>query len=208
MDGVFMKKLWKFVCVILALCAVFWCGTLYADRKTLSENLIRLHVVANSDSEEDQALKLQIRDAVVEKLQETMQNLPSTDEAKAYLQAHLPQLEAFINQLIRELGFTDTVKVSLSREAFDTREYDTFSLPAGQYESLRITIGEGAGRNWWCVVFPTLCLPATSEDFADTAVGAGFSEGLTDSLQADTFHIRFFLLDCLGHIENFFQSLK
>ena len=203
-----MKKLLKFVCILLALYVVFWCGMLYADRKALNENLIRLHVVANSDSEEDQTLKLKVRDAVVDRLQETMQNLPDVEDAKAYLEEHLPELEAFVNQLIRELGFADTAKVSLNREAFDIREYDTFSLPSGQYESLRITIGEGEGKNWWCVVFPTLCLPATSEDFEDTAVGAGFSKGLTESLQSDSFHIRFFLLDCLGQIENFFQSFK
>lgn len=204
----FMKKLLKFVCILLALYVVFWCGTLYADRKALNENLIRLHVVANSDEEEDQTLKLKVRDAVVEKLQETMQNLPNVEEAKAYLEAHLPELEEYVNQLIRELGFTDKAKITLAKEAFDTRDYDTFSLPAGQYEALRITIGEGKGKNWWCVVFPTLCLPAASEDFEDTAVGAGFSEGLTESLQSDTFHIRFFLLDCLGRIENFLQSFK
>lgn len=204
----FMKKLLKFVCILLALYVVFWCGTLYADRKALNENLIRLHVVANSDEEEDQTLKLKVRDAVVDKLQETMQNLPNVEEAKAYLEAHLPELEEYVNQLIRALGFTDKAKITLAKEAFDTRDYDTFSLPAGQYEALRITIGEGKGKNWWCVVFPTLCLPAASEDFEDTAVGAGFSEGLTESLQSDTFHIRFFLLDCLGRIENFLQSFK
>ena len=155
-----MKKLLKFVCILLALYVVFWCGTLYADRKALNENLIRLHVVANSDEEEDQTLKLKVRDAVVDKLQETMQNLPNVEEAKAYLEAHLPELEEYVNQLIRALGFTDKAKITLAKEAFDTRDYDTFSLPAGQYEALRITIGEGKGKNWWCVVFPTLCLPA------------------------------------------------
>lgn len=203
-----MRKLLKFVGLVLAVYVIFWCGTLYADRKALNEDLIRFHVVANSDSEEDQALKFKIRDAVIEKLQQTMQNLPSAEEAKSYLNDHLDELEDFVNQLIRELGFTDTAKVSLTREPYDTRAYDTFSLPAGQYESLRITIGEGEGRNWWCVVFPTLCLPATSEDFADTAVGSGFSENLTQSLQSEQFHIRFFLLDCMGRMENFFRSLK
>lgn len=202
-----MKKLLKFVCLCLALYLFFWCGTLYADRKALNENLIRLHVIANSDSEEDQQLKLQVRDAVVEKLRESVQDLPSVEDAKAYLQEHLPELEDFVNQVIRELGSTDRAVVTLSRESYDTREYDTFSLPAGYYESLRIVIGEGEGENWWCVVFPSLCLPATSEDFTDTAVGAGFSEDLTQSLQQEDFEIRFFLLDCWGRIENFFRSL-
>lgn len=203
-----MKKLLKFTCLLLVIYLIFWCGTLYADRKTLNEDMIRLHVIANSDSEEDQNLKLQVRDAVIEKIQAIMQEMPNAEEAKEYLKAHLQELEAFVNELIGQLGFTEYATVSLSREAYDTRQYDTFSLPAGQYESLRITIGEGKGKNWWCVVFPTLCLPATSETFADTAVGAGFSEDLTQSLQSDEFHIRFFLLDCLGRIENFFQSLK
>ena len=208
MDGVFMFQLWKKFGFLMLAAAIVWCAGIVRDRVDLGNRLIRLHVVANSDSEEDQALKLKVRDAVVDRLQETMQNLPDVEDAKAYLEEHLPELEAFVNQLIRELGFADTAKVSLDREAFDIREYDTFSLPSGQYESLRITIGEGEGKNWWCVVFPTLCLPATSEDFEDTAVGAGFSKGLTESLQSDSFHIRFFLLDCLGQIENFFQSFK
>ncbi len=205
MGGVFMRKLLKIAGFFLVLYLVFWCGTVISDRKALNDNLIRLHVVANSDSSEDQSLKLQVRDAVVDKLQETMESFPTMEEAKGYLQAHLPQLQEYINQVIRDLGYEETATVSVDREAFDTREYDTFTLPAGYYEALRITIGEGQGKNWWCVVFPSLCV-GTSEDFADTAVGAGFSDDLTDALQDDT-QIRFFLLDWLGQVENFFRSL-
>jgi stage II sporulation protein R len=201
----FMKLLLKIVGAALVSCLLIWCAFVLADRVALNENLIRLHVVANSDSEEDQALKLKVRDAVVEKLQETMERFPTMEEARAYLQAHLPELEKFVNQVIQELGFTDTAQVSLDGEAFDTREYETFTLPAGYYEALRITIGEGQGQNWWCVVFPSLCV-GTEEDFADTAAGAGFSDTLTQTLQ-DEPEIRFFLLDWLGQIENFFRSL-
>ena len=205
MDGVFMKKLLKLAIFALALYAAFWCGRVLFDRIALNENLIRLHVVANSDSEEDQALKLKVRDAVVDKLQETLESFPTMEEAKAYLQENLPALEAFVNQVIQELGFSQTATVSVDQEAFDTREYDTFTLPAGYYEALRITIGEGQGKNWWCVVFPSLCVGST-KDFQDTAVGAGFSSDLTQTLQDDT-EIRFFLLDWLGKVENFFRSL-
>lgn len=200
-----MKKLLKMAVFALALYLAFWCGSLLSDRAALNENLIRLHVVANSDSDEDQALKLKVRDAVVQKLQDTMESFPTMEEARAYLQAHLPELEQFVNQVIRELGFAETATVSVDREAFDTREYDTFTLPAGYYEALRITIGQGQGRNWWCVVFPSLCV-GTAEDFQDTAAGAGFSDGLTETLQDQT-QIRFFLLDWLGQVENFFRSL-
>ena len=201
-----MRKLLKIAAFGMLVYLVFWCGTVLGDRTALNENLIRLHVVANSDSSEDQALKLKVRDAVVEKLQSTMNSFPTMEEARAYLQAHLPELQEFVNQVIRELGFTDTAEVSLDRESFDTREYETFTLPAGYYEALRITIGDGEGKNWWCVVFPSLCV-GTANDFADTAVGAGFSDSLTDTLQAEQPQIRFFLLDWLGQVENFFRSL-
>ena len=201
-----MRKLLKIAAFGMLVYLIFWCGTVLGDREALNENLIRLHVVANSDSSEDQALKLKVRDAVVEKLQSAMESFPTMEEARAYLQAHLPELQEFVNQVIRELGFTDTAEVSLDRESFDTREYETFTLPAGYYEALRITIGDGEGKNWWCVVFPSLCV-GTTDDFADTAVGAGFSDALTDTLQDKQPQIRFFLLDWLGQVENFFRSL-
>ena len=75
-------------------------------------------------------------------------------------------------------------------------------MPAGTYDALRITVGEGQGQNWWCVVFPQLCLPAVSEGFEDTAAGAGFSDSLTGALEGE-YQVRFFLLDCLGWLENF-----
>lgn len=207
MDGVFMRKLLKLATFALVVYLLFWCGSLLKDRKTLNENLIRLHVVANSNSDEDQALKLKVRDAVTEKLRTTMQSFPTMEEAKVYLQEHLPELEAFVNQVILELGYTDQATVSLAQESFDTREYDTFTLPAGVYEALRITIGDGQGRNWWCVVFPSLCVSSAPQDFADTAAGAGFSDGLTETLRDERPQIRFFLLDLMGQVENFFRSL-
>ena len=180
-----------------------WCGTLIADRQRLREELIRLHVVAASDSEEDQALKLRVRDAVVESLQLEMDNVTDIEQAKAYLQENLPKIERVANQVLAEAGCTDTVQVSLMLEEFETRVYDTFSLPAGIYESLRIIIGEGDGKNWWCVVFPSLCIPATSEGFEDTAAGAGFPDALTGALEGEKgYEVRFFLLDAMGSLEN------
>ncbi len=205
MDGVFMKKILKLCCLLLAVGFCMWICGVFAEGQTMKENLVRLHIVANSDSDADQALKLQVRDAVVENLQTVMQNIPSAEEAKTYLQEHLEQLEDLVNRVIQEAGFREKAQVTLAREAFDTRDYETFSLPAGVYDSLRITIGKGEGKNWWCVVFPTLCLPATTEGFGSTAVGSGFSENMTNTLQReDGYEMRFFLLDCLGKIENFF----
>ena len=195
----------KRIGICLLLVCLVWAGALIADRKTLREELIRLHVVAASDSEEDQAIKLRVRDAVVESLQSEMQNLTDAEAAKAYLQENLPKIEAVANRVLEEAGCGDVATVSLAVEEFATRVYDTFTLPAGLYDALRITIGAGEGHNWWCVVFPSLCLPATSEGFEEVADCAGFSDSLTGALEGE-YEVRFFLLDALGRIENILHA--
>lgn len=171
--------------------------------KLLQENVIRLHVVANSDSEADQAVKLQVRDAITAYLSPILVDFKSQEEAREYLQAHLRELQEIANEVLAQLGSRDTAVVTLALEEFPRRVYDTFSLPSGVYESLRVRIGDAQGQNWWCVVFPQLCLPATAEDFDAIAVAAGFPESLADALQGEN-EIRFFFLDCLGQLENFF----
>ena len=200
-----MRKLWKRLLFCGLVAAFFWCGALLADRQRLHEELIRLHVVANSDSTEDQMVKLRVRDAVTESLSSALADVADADQAKAYLRENLPKIQEVANRALEEAGFDPSAVVSLCRERFGIRHYDTFSLPAGVYESLRITIGEGEGKNWWCVVFPGLCLPATSDGFSDVAAGAGFSDALNGALTGEEgYEIRFFLLDALGHLENIF----
>lgn len=178
--------------------------SLARDHRYLTDHVVRLHVVANSDSKEDQQRKLQVRDGITAWLSEQADSNMTAQQATQWLQDHLPQLQKVAQDNALAAGCTGAVRVSFEREAFPMREYETFSLPSGVYQSLRITLGEGAGKNWWCVVFPSLCLPATTEDFQDTAVGAGFSEELTDTLTGEkSYEIRFFLLDLLGQLENF-----
>ena len=108
-----------------------------------------------------------------------------------------------MDHTLNELGFQEGASISLCREQFDIRHYDTFSLPAGVYDSLRIIIGDGRGKNWWCVSFPTLCIPATTVGFTDTAVSAGFSEPLVQALTGnEEYEIHFFFLNQLGKLEN------
>ena len=152
-----MKKLLKRIGICLVLAASVWCGSLLADRQRLNDELIRFHVVANSDSEEDQSIKLQVRDAVPNSLQNDLNKIADVNEARAYLQAKLPQIQAVANSVLEATGCDCEAVVTLCKEAFDTRYYDTFTLPAGIYEALRITIGEGEGHNWWCVLYPNLC---------------------------------------------------
>ena len=197
-----MKKLLKRVFVCFLLVCLVYVGALVADRQKLQNELVRLHVVAASDSEEDQAIKLQVRDAVLESLQAGLENATDIEAAKQYIASQLPKLESVANEVLVAAGCGDVATVSLQVEEFAARVYDTFSLPAGLYDSLRITIGEGEGRNWWCVTFPTLCIPATTEGFEAVAAGAGFSDELTGSLTGE-YEVRFYILDLLGQLENF-----
>ena len=200
-----MRKTGRKVLFCLVLAATVWCSGILADRDRLNEELIRLHVVAASDSDEDQSIKLQVRDAVLAGLQQAMEEISDVEAAKAYLQENLPKVTALANNALKAAGYDGEAVVTFCRETFDKRVYDTFTLPAGIYESLRIVIGEGEGKNWWCVVFPELCVPAAGTEFEDVAAGAGFSDALTGALTGEgTYEIRFFLLDLLGKLENKF----
>ena len=185
--------------------ASVWCAGMVADRELLNEQILRLHVVANSDSQQDQENKLLVRDAVLAGIEKDLEMVADAEQAKKYLQENLPRIKTIAQSALRQIGCADSVEVSLEKECFDTRVYDTFALPAGVYEALRVTIGQGEGKNWWCVAFPALCIPAASEGFLDTAVGAGFSEDLSRSLCAgEDRDLRFFCLDALGKLENMF----
>lgn len=203
-----MKRLGKCVASCLLIAALVWTVGLLSDRKKLNEGLIRMHIVANSDSPGDQEIKLRVRDAVIASLESDLKQIGDMEAAKAYLKENLPKIRAVADAVLEKAGVDDRTVVTLCREAFDTRDYETFSLPAGIYESLRIRIGEGAGHNWWCVTFPGLCVPGTGEEFRDTAAGAGFSDELSGTLSGEgPYEVRFFLLDLLGDLEkNFFAG--
>lgn len=198
-----MKKILQLVVFLALLVCIVDVAGLIADRQTLKNNLVRLHVVAQSNSEEDQRVKLAVRDAVLNVLEKPLAELTDISKAKEYIQTHLPAIEQVANDTLKALGAQQQAAVTFLKEKFPVRKYDSFTLPSGVYESLRITIGDGEGRNWWCVVFPKLCVSAASVE--DAAAGAGFSDPLTDAItQKQGYHIRFYLLDILGKLENLF----
>ena len=192
-------KLMRRIGILLLVVVSVWLGGVLADRQRLREDILRLHVVGASDSAEDQQVKLRVRDAVLATLEEGLADLKDLDQAAAYVEEMLPRLERAANRVLEESGFRERVTVSLGEEAFPMREYDSFSLPAGVYQALRVVIGDGAGKNWWCVVFPQLCLSATAEEFDEVSA---FSDTLNDSLTGE-YEIRFWVLDKLGELENF-----
>ena len=165
-----MKKFWIILwCVLLLLTGL----EVYADRTVdrLSDSLLRLHIIATDDTPEAQALKLRVRDRVLDTFGDTLSALPDPDAVKAYVHAHLDEFRQVAEDELHKNGSTESVTVSFGKTPFDTREYGNVRLPAGEYDALRIVIGAGAGKNWWCVLFPPLCfvedakgtLPATSD---------------------------------------------
>ena len=197
-----MKRHIKRIAWVALTVACIWLWGIVTDSGHLRENLLRLHVVGASDSEEDQAVKLQVRDAVLASLEEGLRDMTDPQAAYDYVARMLPQVEAAANRALAAAGFAETMEVSLTEEAFPTREYDTFSLPAGVYKALRVVIGEGEGRNWWCVVFPQLCV-GTEEEFVATAGAAGLTPELTGSLEGE-YELRFWVLEKLGELKNHF----
>ena len=164
------------IALLLGLAAFLASGAAaLGSRDAIADKVVRLHVLANSDSEEDQALKLKVRDRVLERATELLEQSENRDQAEECLAEALPELEALAAEEIAANGYDYPVTARLEETSFPTKEYDGFTLPAGKDLALRVVIGEGAGQNWWCVVFPPLCTAASS-DVARTAMAAGLTE--------------------------------
>lgn len=169
-------RLWEaalFLAFGLTLTAGVWSS---ASASALAGQVLRLHVVANSDTQEDQILKLQVRDAVLEQADLLLEDVTDRGEAEAVLSQQLQALAEAGAAVVAGAGYDYPVTVSLEDCWFPTKVYDGFSLPAGNYRALRVVIGAGEGQNWWCVVFPPLCLGSVTEEVASTAAQAGLSE--------------------------------
>ena len=175
----FSKRLrrWELALLLgLALAALLG-ARLDGAQGALADKVLRLHVLANSDSQADQALKLRVRDAVLERAEGLLAGAEDRAAAEALLAARLPDLAAAGAEAVGAAGYGYPVTVSLEDSCwFPTRVYEDFALPAGRYTALRVEIGAGAGRNWWCVVFPPLCLGSVSETAEETAAQAGLTE--------------------------------
>lgn len=187
---------------LLALCCVLLSGVWARGRQeALSAGLVRLHVIAVSDSAEDQAAKLSVRDAVLARLEPALENAASAGDAAETLRRTLPELE----DLAAETAGVPA-RASLTREYYPTREYESFSLPAGRYLSLRIVLGEGKGRNWWCVVYPPLCEAGTE---AVRETGAIPEDDLRLITAEDgSYEIRFRVLEWWGQLRSLWDQAQ
>ena len=162
--------------MLLGLCAALLWGAWATQRQdALARKMIRLHVIANSDSTDDQALKLQVRDKVLDFTTNVLQRSADMEDAQKQLRTELGRIENIAQREIVAQGYDYPVTAQLTRAEFPLKEYDGFSLPAGEYTALRLVIGDGAGQNWWCVVYPPLCTAAAA-DMPQTAIAAGLTD--------------------------------
>lgn len=190
-------KLYKWEVVLgMVLALVLVSGGLSLQTQAaLADDVVRLHVLAHSDTEDDQALKLLVRDAVLDQATTLLQGVTTQDQAVTLLNGHLQDLESMAQQVVFDQGYRYDVAVTLSQEDYPAKDYDGFALPAGEYVSLRVIIGDGAGQNWWCVAFPPLCTAATSE-LVVTAMANGLDDQQVSLItQEEGYELRFKLVD-------------
>ena len=197
-----IEKILVLFCVLVLCLAICNVLPIHGEEK-IYESVVRLHVLANSDSEEDQSLKLKVRDAIVAYTSPKVIDSASREEAIEILQNELDEIEKIAEQVVKEQGYDYEVEVTLTLEDYPTRNYESMSFPSGQYVSLRVLIGEAKGQNWWCVLFPPLCLSAASEkaenEEAFIAVGLNSDQyKIITETQDTTYYLRFKILEALN----------
>jgi len=168
------KKILPIISIVICtlIISIVWLRDVYANREEYRDNLIRFHVIANSDSPEDQELKLKVRDKVISLMNDKLINSSSIVESREIVKRNMNEIKQVAINEINRNGKQYDVDVELGNFNFPTKSYGNFTLPAGEYEAVRVVIGEGQGQNWWCVMFPPLC-------FIDV------TNGLTDEKTSD-----------------------
>ncbi len=155
------KSIFYRILLVLLLLIVFVCFSAYfyvtAVSSGISDSVFRLHVIANSDSDEDQALKLKVRDSLLEYMNSLCSSTSSKEEAMRIANEHIDDFTKIAQDVIAQNGYNYSVDVSVGSCDFPTKEYGDVALPAGTYDALRVKIGSASGHNWWCVMFPPLC---------------------------------------------------
>ena len=190
--------------IIAALCLLAVGLLPVHGEEEIYNKVVRLHVLANSDSEEDQAVKLAVRDAILDVTVPLLQNCQTKEEAVLLLEENCSLLTETAQTVLREEGFHDAVSIEMGLEDYPTRTYDSLCFPAGEYISMRVSLGAGEGQNWWCCLFPPLCLGAAtvSEKTAeDACISVGFTPTqykiITES-DKPVYRARFKILELFG----------
>ncbi len=186
-----LKLILRSVCCAVVLCIIFSAAGFCGACNDIEDRLLRFHIIANSDSKEDQTLKLKVRDEVTKYTDKLFADCHSKSQAVSMTRDNLSSIEAYAQEVVNKEGYDYHVDAALTKMHFDTRVYDDFTLPAGTYDALRIVIGNGGGHNWWCVLYPSVCVSAAKKD-----IGSALSEGETDIVKnSDRYIVKFKLIE-------------
>ena len=161
-----MTKIILLLCIFILCAAICDILPIHGEEK-IYESVVRLHVLANSDSDEDQALKLKVRDEILSYISPLVIDSESREDAMRIINEKINEIEEIAQSAVYTHGYDYNVDVTLTLEEYPTRNYEAMSFPSGEYVSLRVLIGEAKGQNWWCVLFPPLCLSAATEQSAN-----------------------------------------
>lgn len=188
------------VAAALVLFGLFAMVDFKADCDDIRNSVLRLHILANSDSESDQELKLKVRDAVLLKSDEIFSDCKTREEALAAAEKSIELLTACAEKTVNDNGYSYPVSVAVENVWFEPRKYDGFTLPAGEYEALRVIIGNGEGHNWWCVMFPAVCIPAAEKRDKISSV---LNESETDIVEhPGKYRARFKIVEYCGRMKS------
>ena len=170
--------------------------------ENLQNDVFRLHIIANSGSEQDQSLKLKIRDGILEYTSKLFAECKDRDEAIIAAKENLEDIKRFSQDMVYTYGYGYKVDAYITEMDFDTRIYEDFTMPAGKYQALRIVIGNGNGHNWWCMLYPALCIPSAQQNKPELSLDENEIDVISNS---DKYEVKFRLVEIFEAIRSFFE---
>ena len=198
-----MKLFLKSLCVAFVLTVIFSMLPFETECKEISNEVFRLHILATSDSEPEQELKLKVRDKVLEYTESLFENSHSKEEAENAVSDNLQEICNVALKEVRNNGYDYGVTAEITNMYFSTRYYDSYTLPSGMYDALRITIGSGEGHNWWCVMYPSVCI--SSEENQDKAAKEALNENQYDIVKNEQYEYKFKIVEIFEKICSYFS---
>ncbi len=197
-----MKQIVKAACMAFILTVLFSLIPFHAQCERISGDTFRLHILANSDSEADQALKLKVRDRILSELQPLLSSAPDKETAEAVVSGNLQHFANIAYDEVLQNGAAYPVTAEITNMYFSTRHYDSYTLPAGMYDALRVRIGKAEGHNWWCVLYPGICISTAGE--RDRQAREGFDSGEYEIVRDEPYTYRFKVVEWVEYLQNLF----
>ena len=199
-----MKLFLKSACIAFVLVVIYSLIPFQAQCDNISNDVFRLHILANSDSEYDQSVKLKIRDRVLEYSKSLFESASSKEEAESLISQNLDNITQVAQNELQNLGCGQNVRAEIKKMYFTTRYYDSYTLPSGMYDALRITIGSGKGHNWWCVMYPSICVSAASEQ--DEKAKRALDDGEYDIIKNEKYSYKFKVVELFEMMKTIFEK--